>query len=366
MTARISGKKSKLNVDVWPLLDDQWTGIPVFTRRLIRALQLNGEIELNFTADFVRLPASQVEASLAIGTGAFLREAFHSRSRDDVEFIDFDVPIFFPSNKPLTAHLAREASTVHDMSTLVMPENHNEANVAHHLDHFQEEMDTDEAVFCISKATQAALVTAAPSVASKTRLLYQYVDWPADFRWLERNMPRIELGRYAVVVGTVEPRKNLGLLLKALSLPSLMQSDLTFIVVGKKGWLVDSFLESLTPAQRKRVIFSGFVTEFVKYRLIANAEFLVFPSLYEGFGIPALEAMSLGKPVLASFTSSFPEVIGDAGIFFDPFSAEAFAEALREISHPARLAELAPIAIAQNAKFTPQRMAAPVVEWALS
>jgi glycosyltransferase involved in cell wall biosynthesis len=77
-----------------------------------------------------------------------------------------------------------------------------------------------------------------------------------------------------------------------------------------------------------------------------------------------LEAMSLGKPVLAARTSSFPEVVGDAGLYFDPFSEDDFADALAEISNPRKLAELAPQAIAQNAKFNPVRMAAPVVEWA--
>jgi glycosyltransferase involved in cell wall biosynthesis len=360
-----SGAKPKLTIEVGPLLDDQWTGIPVFTRRLIRALQMNGALELEYSCDLVRLPAAQVEAALTMGSGAFLKDAFDARVRQDPEFADTAAPLYYPSNKPLKVHLKREASTVHDLSTLVMPENHSEANVAHHLDHFEEELDTDEAVFCISQATRAALVTALPSVAPKTRLLYQYVDWPENFRWLELNMPRIRIGRYAVVVGTVEPRKNLGLILKALTLPRVARSNITFVVVGKKGWLVNSFMEELTPAQRKRVIFSGFVTEFVKYRLIANAEFLVFPSIYEGFGIPALEAMSLGKPVLASRTSSFPEVIGDAGIYFDPFSAEEFAEAFDEISDPRRQAELAPLALAQNARFNPERMAAPVVEWIL-
>ena len=300
-----------------------------------------------------------------LNAGAFLREAFEIRARDDAELIDFDTPILYPSNKPHRAHLKREASTVHDLSTLVMPENHDEANVAHHLDHLTEELATDEAVFCISQATRAALVTSLPSVRPKARLIYQYVDWPENFRWLERNAPRVRLGRYAVVVGTVEPRKNLALLIKALALPQLARSDLQFVVVGKKGWLVDSFLESLTPEQRQRLIFSGFVTEFVKYRLIANAEFLVFPSMYEGFGIPALEAMSLGKPVLAARTSSFPEVVGEAGLYFDPFSAQDFAAALEEISAPKRLADLGPRAIAQNARFGPARMAAPVIEWAL-
>ena len=360
----VARAKSRLTVDVGPLLDAQWTGIPVFTRRLIRALQMSNEVELEFAFELMRIPPSQVESALSMGTGAFLRDAIEASSLADATLIDPAAPLFYPSNKLHRVHIVREASTVHDLATLVMPENHQASNVAHHLDHFEEELETDEAVFCISQATRATLVTALPSVSSKTRLIYQYVDWPENFPWLERNMPRLRLGRYAVVVGTVEPRKNLGLLLKALALPRVADSNLSFIVVGKKGWLVDSFLEALTPEQSKRVTFSGFVTEFVKYRLIANAEFLVYPSIYEGFGIPALEAMSLGKPVLAARTSSFPEVVGEAGVYFDPFSEDDFADALNEISDPRKLAELAPRAIAQNAKFSPGRMAAPVVEWA--
>jgi glycosyltransferase involved in cell wall biosynthesis len=102
----------------------------------------------------------------------------------------------------------------------------------------------------------------------------------------------------------------------------------------------------------------------MKYRLLRHADFLVYPSVYEGFGIPALEAMSLGKPVLASMTSSFPEVIGDAGVFFDPLSVSEFAAAFAEISDQRKLAELAPRASAAATAFHWQRMAAPVVEWA--
>jgi glycosyltransferase involved in cell wall biosynthesis len=105
------------------------------------------------------------------------------------------------------------------------------------------------------------------------------------------------------------------------------------------------------------------VSEFVKFRLLRHAEFLVYPSVYEGFGIPALEAMSLGKPVLASMTSSFPEVVGDAGVFFDPFSASELAAAFAEMSDKRKLAELAPKAVQGAAAFNWQRMAAPVVEW---
>ena len=166
------------------------------------------------------------------------------------------------------------------------------------------------------------------------------------------------------MIGTIEPRKNLGLLIHALAEPEVAKLDLAFVALGKRGWLVDEFLAGLTPPQRERVIFSGFVSEFVKYRLIKGAQFLIFPSLCEGFGIPALEAMSLGKPVLASISASLPEVIGDAGVYFDPVSTREFAAALAEIANPLKLAELAPRAIRRNAEFTPERMSAPVVAWA--
>ena len=360
----IHGKKPRLTVDIAPLFEDQWTGIPVFTRRLIQALFQSDALELEFSFQFVPMPRDRVKAALALGNGGFLRQHFLSRGATDFGVVDSAMPILYPTTKGKAGLLAREASTVHDMSTLFMPENHQPANVAHHLDHMTTEFETDEAIFCISEATRAALVSALPSTASKTRLLFQYADWPANFELIDRNLPPLRLGSYAVVIGTVEPRKNLGLLIEALALPEVAKLKLTYVVIGKKGWLVDPFLEGLTPEERSTLVFSGFVSEFVKYRLIKGAEFMILPSLYEGFGIPALEAMSLGKPVLASRSSSLPEVVEDAGIFFDPFSPTEFAAALAEIADPRRIAEMSPKAIRRNAWFGPERMARPVVEWA--
>jgi glycosyltransferase involved in cell wall biosynthesis len=203
-------------------------------------------------------------------------------------------------------------------------------------------------------------------VRAKTRVLYQYADWPAAFEAMDRNLPIPKLGRYAVVIGTLEPRKNLSLLLESLSEPAIRNSDLRFVVVGRKGWKVDAFMVKLTPKERDRVIFSGFVSEFVKYRLLKHCEFLVFPSLYEGFGIPALEAMLLGKPVLASMTSSFPEVIGKAGTYFDPCSTTDFATAFQDIADPRKQAELGAHARSHAAQFSAQAMGRTLAEWALA
>jgi glycosyltransferase involved in cell wall biosynthesis len=352
-----------LVLDVGPLQDDQWTGIPVFTRRLAKALIESGRVDLRFCVGFTPVPARHVLSAMRYGTGAFLREELVRESAAEGELPDAATPVLFTSVKRIFGVYDREASTVHDMSTLFMPENHKADNVAFHLDHFVSELATNEVTFCVSEATEAALLAAFPSVKGRTQTLYQYVDWPEEFAQLDRNMPRIKLGRYAAVIGTIEPRKNLGLLLRALSSPELQDSELKFVIIGRKGWMVDDFLAQLRPQDRKRLIFSGFVSEFIKYRLLKQAEFLVYPSVYEGFGIPALEAMSLGKPVLASRTSSFPEVIGDAGVYFDPFSTTDFAAGLAELDHKDRQAELGALALEESRAFNPARMSKPVIDW---
>lgn len=93
--------------------------------------------------------------------------------------------------------------------------------------------------------------------------------------------------------------------------------------IGRNGWKVDLILARLQPKGTSRLVFAGFVSEVVKFRLLRHVEFLVCPSVCDRFGIPAVEAMSPGKPVLASMTSSFSEVIGEARVFFNPRSCTA-------------------------------------------
>lgn len=356
--------RSRLALDVAPMLETQWTGIPVFTRRLHQALERSGRVRIDPCIRLSRVSEQAVARAIRAGTGAFLRDLHDAAALEpEAAPIDPALPLLYTSVKQAFGVAAREASTIHDISTLVMPETHAAANVDFHLNPLREQLLTDEAVFCCSEATRAALVAHFPWVEPKARLIHQYVDWPEAFALMDRNLPAIALGRYAVVVGTIEPRKNLGLLLRALEHRALAKSDLRFVVIGKRGWLAEQALARLTKDAQERITFTGFVSEFVKYRLLRHADFMVFPSVYEGFGIPAVEAMSLGKPVLASMSSAFPEVIGQAGVYFDPFSVEEFVAGLREIADPKRIAELAPKALAQAAGFTPERMAAPVLEW---
>ncbi|MBV9735901.1 MAG: glycosyltransferase, partial [Acidisphaera sp.] len=106
------------------------------------------------------------------------------------------------------------------------------------------------------------------------------------------------------------------------------------VVAGKAGWLQER--EAIPPVlqdavRRKRLVFPGFVTDFQKYKLLRFADASLYPSFFEGFGLPVLESLSVGTPCVASFSSSIPEVGGEACVYFDPFSAESLYLALRHV-----------------------------------
>lgn len=141
-------------------------------------------------------------------------------------------------------------------------------------------------------------------------------------------------GRYVLFVGNIEPKKNLATLIKAMS---LLQNDLPLVVVGRKAWLWE---EQLQAAQRyfgsiesERLRLLDYVPSAVLSALYSQALCTAFPSLYEGFGLPALEAMSHGCPVICSNASSLPEVCGEAALYMDPHDPDglyAHIESLQE------------------------------------
>jgi len=132
---------------------------------------------------------------------------------------------------------------------------------------------------------------------------------------------------FILFVGTLEPRKNLPFLLQAYA--SLPQATLPLVIVGGKGWYYDAIygtVESL--GLRDRVIFPGFVPQSDLVWWYNAAKVFVYPSLYEGFGWPPLEAMACGTPVIVTRSSSLPEVVGDGGIMINPGDTQGLSEAL--------------------------------------
>lgn len=165
--------------------------------------------------------------------------------------------------------------------------------------------------------------------------------------------------RYLLALGTIEPRKNLIRLLGALHLLRQKYPDLALVIVGSAGWLYQDFFQALEKLDDpKAVLLSGYVPDEDLPAIISGAEAYVLASLYEGFGLPILEAMACGTPVVCSNTSSMPELGGDAARYFDPHDTWDMAAAIGAVLEDADLrAEMRQRGLAQAARFSWQRAA---------
>jgi glycosyltransferase involved in cell wall biosynthesis len=150
-----------------------------------------------------------------------------------------------------------------------------------------------------------------------------------------RHRRRLALpDRYILFVGKVQPRKNLVRLIQAFGMvpPSGERSDLHLVIAGGKGWLDEAIRKAHDHSRVKdRIRFAGHVSDEDLSWYYRCAELFCFPSLYEGFGLPILEAMANGVPVAASGIGAMAEVVGDAGRTFDPYSPEDMARVLAEM-----------------------------------
>jgi glycosyltransferase involved in cell wall biosynthesis len=161
--------------------------------------------------------------------------------------------------------------------------------------------------------------------------------------------------RFLLTVGTIEPRKNLAALLPVIQ----MDDRLHWVIAGKRGWLADDFFRQLEASGcQERVTLLGRTPDADLPALISAARLFAFPSLYEGFGLPVLEAMACGTPVVCSNTSSLPEVVGDAGMLVSAHEPRALHAAITRLwDDDERHADWRARGLKQAAHFSWQRTA---------
>lgn len=147
-------------------------------------------------------------------------------------------------------------------------------------------------------------------------------------------------GDYILSVCNLQPRKNLKRLIEAYKkIRENYNRDIQLVIVGKKAWMYDEIFSAARETQkvlqsengRQDIVFTDYVDEADLIRLYNGARCFVYPSYFEGFGIPPLEAMACGTPVAVSHATSLPEVVGDAGAYFDPFNTDYMAEIIDKI-----------------------------------
>jgi len=192
-------------------------------------------------------------------------------------------------------------------------------------------------VLTVSKNSKKELIKYCNIPEKKINVTYNGINKkilnPDFAEWNEFRKKINLFDNYILFVGTLEPGKNLKTLIRAYKL--LLEKyniDCKLVIAGGRGWLYDEiFLEVENLHLEKKVIFTGYVPDGILGALYKNAELLVLISLYEGFGIPALEAMYFGVPVIVSNRSSLPEVVGNAGLVVDPNREDEIANAIYEV-----------------------------------
>jgi len=273
--------------------------------------------------------------------------------------------LFVPAHSLPPLVRGRSVATIHDLGYLAFPDEHPPATrfLRDRANRWSALRATR--VVAISEATWRDLVRHYQTPPGKIDVVHHGLD-PA-FRPI-RDRARLDAVRarygldqpYLIFVGTLQPRKNLERLLLAFDrVVGRAPRPLQLALVGKIGWQEERFRRALARMRApERVRVLGYVPDADLPTLLSGALALAFPSLYEGFGLPALEAMACGAPVLASSTSSLPEVVGDAGLLVDPLDVDAIADGLeRLVSDPDLRATLTARGLQRAAGFTWERAA---------
>lgn len=250
--------------------------------------------------------------------------------------------LFVPSHVLPVVHPRRSVVTIHDLGYHWFPEAHTPA-ARRQLD-LSTRFNAAAAahVLADSQATRDDLCRVYGTPAGKVTVVHlgrdenlRPVDDPQRLRQVRAKLGIDRGGQarpYLLYVGTLQPRKNLSRLIDAFAAVVDLVPDLVLVLAGQRGWLAEPIYRRADQlGLAGRVLFPGFVEDDDLPALLSGALAFVFPSLYEGFGIPVLEAQACGAPVLASNTSSLPEVAGQGALLVDPLSTAAIAAGLRRL-----------------------------------
>jgi glycosyltransferase involved in cell wall biosynthesis len=310
-------------------------------QRALRKLSVHGDRWLE-----ARLQSSSLRAVARA-------DIFHSPFYAFPEFLESDgatsrfltvydlVPVLFP--ELLTSH---QVEVVHDALNSLTPE---------------------DWVICISQSTKDDLCDHAgvdparvfvTPLAASPQIFYPFTD--ADATELVRKRHGIPPGDYVLALNTLEPRKNTERIVRGFARLIQQQgiADLLLVLVGAEGWHYDAIYRTISEcsAASDRVILAGYVPDPDLAPLYSGAMMFVYPSLYEGFGLPPLEAMQCGTPVITSNTSSLPEVVGDAGIMVDPRDENELCQAMLKVySRPSIRATMSSKSQARANQFSWER-----------
>ena len=247
-------------------------------------------------------------------------------------FQPFDC-LFLPNfNQFAIAPATKLVITVHDLSPIVTPEFYDSRRRLWHIFvNIKKSLERANSIIAVSEFTKQELIriySLPPDKITVTPLGVQQTlfrpDLPAAGLRRTRNIYGLP-SNFLLFIGTLEPRKNIPMLVRAFE---RLDDDVDLVIAGRQGWKYKTILNLIANSpKRGRIKYIGYIEEEHKPYLLKLAKALVWPSLYEGFGLPPIEAMSVGTPVITSQVTSLPETVAKAAVMVDPYSIPDLARA---------------------------------------
>lgn len=326
-----------LYFDISPLQESNYTGIPAVTENIATRLLEDTTLKTVFFWERFVIPSTVLRLLLNIRDGRYFLEAMRA-GRHNLKIIDSEIKfsdvVFFSNvgfEDRLTEH---QVQFVHDLTTILVPETHHRDTIEWHRRDFARAQHNVDLFLANSQCTADDMHLYLGIDKSKIEVCRLGVSKPSF-----QDLPTIT-EKYICVIGTLEPRKNLSIVFRLLeSFPEWL-TEYKFVFIGRFGWgksLEDTFqgfpiiLQALFQG---RIIFTGYVSESMKWALLSSAAASIYASLYEGFGLPVLESICCGTPCIASYSSSLTEAGGDFAEYFDPLDHRSLHLSLKRTMKP--------------------------------
>ncbi len=321
------------------------TGIGTFTEALLRRLLADGGVSwIGLSHRPAGAAGHLADLGLALEHQAAPLGVLWQQLRLPRRLARGDIDLFWSPLSVLPLRLpVPGVVTVHDLTPLLLPEMHHWKTRWSFRPFLRATLSRARRVVADSESTANDLRRFEPGCARRLEVVHPGVDEhfrPADAESVARV--RAELGcpdGYVLYAGTLEPRKNLSTLLDAWSsLGRDALGGLPLLLIGPYGWGSRDLLDRIGSLRERNVRYLGWLERHRMIQVLQAARVFVYPSLYEGFGLPVLEAMACGVPVVTTNVSSLNEVAGDAALRVNPTDATAWAEAVRSLVEGAGLA----------------------------
>lgn len=347
----------KIGVDIRVLVKDAQSGIEEYAASLLREM-IRFDKSDEFVLFFNAFSKGRADFDWMKNKNVFLKEFrlpnqfFNYASHLGFPKIDKMIggaDVFF-SPHFLSAALSRQCEkvvTFHDLSFLRYPEFFPlRKRYWHFLMDIKKQAEQADKIIAISESTKNDLIEFYGIGEDKIRVIYSGIS--PEFRPIGRGLLREEEylknikakyklpGNFILYLGTIEPRKNIGAIIEAFEIIKENKlspdDDLKLVIAGGFGWLYEDVLKAVKKSPfAGDMIFTGAVEARDRVGIYNLAKLFVFPSFFEGFGFPPLEAMACGVPVITSNCSSLPETAGEGAVMIDPYRPEEIAIAAREI-----------------------------------